>query len=266
VVVLMATAWLIGFFKVIDVVRQKLIPASMSKATVHLWEEEAEECENDVLALVVSFVLVQWLRFAVSGVLPGSHGEEPEGVSNSHTGAEIFSLFLIGAGFAVIGCGFVYARTFVETEFRLRVLEISQMTMMMTFCWCAFFGLTWAFAATELAETIGLREDSALMRVIVSITVSVLAFTLIFGLDKIADASTDARVNQVVDAFIAGNGVLVGFSWEQTFERSVGTITESVAIPKIVTKVLLAFVLVLLVLPAWRIWVVRRKLEAKPRE
>ena len=80
-------------------------------------------------------------------------------------------------------------------------------------------------------------------------------------------AMTPVPITAAIEAFIVGNGVLIGFSWEQTFERSVSTIASTfaqVSVPLL--KLFLAAILMLMVLPAWRIWVVRRALECKPRE
>ena len=67
---------------------------------------------------------------------------------------------------------------------------------------------------------------------------------------------------------MGGLGILIGFAWEQAFEKSLGTVVlaeeeQQPALPEPVLKGLMAFLIVLLVLPAWRIWILRNTLKAE---
>ena len=67
-------------------------------------------------------------------------------------------------------------------------------------------------------------------------------------------------------AIMVGLGILIGFTWEQAFERSVSTIVQVAAVPGPLLKLVMAFGLVLLVLPAWRIWILKRNFQAEREE
>jgi hypothetical protein len=67
---------------------------------------------------------------------------------------------------------------------------------------------------------------------------------------------------------MGGLGILIGFAWEQAFERSLETVVEGaedmhVHYPEPLLKGLLASFVVILVLPAWRIWILRTTLQAQ---
>ena len=60
---------------------------------------QAHHGGNDVIALVASFLLIQLLRFGLSGHLPNLYGGESAAEVESHTGPQIWALI----GFALIG-------------------------------------------------------------------------------------------------------------------------------------------------------------------
>merc|ERR1719281_844700 len=74
---------------------------------------------------------------------------------------------------------------------------------------------------------------------------------LIMVLDNLADLRCTGRViDKVIKQIITANGLLVGFSWEQSFDASVSAIASRSASPE-ATKFCLACFCGLLVLPAW---------------
>ena len=151
-----------------------------------------------------------------------------------------------------------------------RGLVTFQITMAMTKGWGFYFGGVWLLALFNMESLIGIEgmtADSALIKVIEALVLSAYAILLIFVLDKLADADfTDDDADAAIYTFMGGLGILIGFAWEQAFEKSLGTVVQAEeeqqpALPEPVLKGLMAFLIVLLVLPAWRIWILRNTLK-----
>lgn len=87
---------------------------------------------------------------------------------------------------------------------------------------------------------------------------SAYAFALMMLLEKAAALDcTGDHTDEAILEVMAALGILIGFTWEQAFERSVSTIVQAshTTLPEAALKAILAAVLVTLVLPAWRVFI-----------
>lgn len=243
--------------------------SSLLHAKLHLLDHQAHHGGNDVIALVTSFLLIQLLRFGITGVLPDLYGGETTAQVESHTALQCWSLVifaLIGACFA--GAGYFLRRKVSALPVKRGLLTF-QLAMAMTKSWCFFFSGVWLIGSTGVAKTLEVSEESALLDVLLALALSFYAFFLIFVLDKLADADwTGPDADAFIYTFMGGLGILIGFAWEQAFERSLETVVEGaedmhVHYPEPLLKGLLASFVVILVLPAWRIWILRTTLQAQ---
>lgn len=93
---------------------------------------------------------------------------------------------------------------------------------------------------------------------ILACLLTVYAFVLIFALEKLASLeATGPKADQAIYTVMGSLGILVGFTWEQAFERSVSTVVQAnPAAPEPVLKAGLALFLVGMVLPAWRMYII----------
>lgn len=85
-----------------------------------MWNTAAFLAENDVMALSVSFLTVQSLRFAVGGYLPNPEGEEKQEVGgkpvfNHHTSLQIMVMLIVGVAL-IIGAVIVKRKLILEEE------------------------------------------------------------------------------------------------------------------------------------------------------
>jgi hypothetical protein len=243
--------------------------SSLLHAKLHLLDHQAHHGGNDMIALVASFLLIQLLRFGLSGHLPNLYGGESAANVESHTGFQIFSLIcfaLVGSCFA--GAGYFIRRKVASLPAKRGLLTF-QLSMAMTKSWCFFFAGVWIMGSNGVAKALAVSEDSALLDVLLALALSLYAFCLIFGLDKLADADcTGPDADAFIYTFMGGLGILIGFAWEQAFERSLETVVEAMDAsdlhyPEPVLKAALASFIVILVLPAWRIWILRTTLQAQ---
>mmetsp|Transcript_58936 Transcript_58936/g.132751 ORF Transcript_58936/g.132751 Transcript_58936/m.132751 type:complete len:521 (+) Transcript_58936:1-1563(+) len=216
-----------------------------------IWDEKTKETENDVMALTISFLLIQAFRLIIGGVLPNEEGGEPGDVTHNRLQISI----LLG-----LGCVFAVLAAWVKRRIhgRRRLHEIAKKVWAMCFAWCTFFGLSWWLTSEVLVE-----EHDAIVAVVLALISTAIAFSLIRGLDILADLdATDESVDMSIFAVIEALGILVGFSWEQAFDTAVGSIAEKVTfMPPCVTKLILALLLCALVGPAWRLYILPTELQ-----
>jgi len=222
------------------------------------WDEETEEAENDVMGLVISFTLVQSIRFAVNSTLPNVEGaEEPEELQN-HTSQQIGLTFGFGLLFLAV-LGVLVSKEKSESELeeeekeeeeadevKERFYETASVIAIMSFAWCFFFGARMIFGSFPmLAENMQLNLAIALV-------LSAISFSCIRLLDKAADADwSGPKVDNFIVKIIGAFGILVGFAWEQCFDSAVASLASRTANP-IMMKLVLAIFCVVLVVPAWR--------------
>merc|ERR1712050_450503 len=97
----------------------------------------------------------------------------------------------------------------------------------------------------------GWTDQDAMLQVIVAIIVSGVSFFIIWTFDKIEDAQILPDASKAIEAMIDALGILIGFSWEQSFDVAVDVISESVDkfIPKTIGKLLMSLALTSVVFP-----------------
>eukprot|EP00933_Yihiella_yeosuensis_P036245 TRINITY_DN29996_c0_g1_i2.p1 TRINITY_DN29996_c0_g1~~TRINITY_DN29996_c0_g1_i2.p1 ORF type:complete len:1305 (-),score=357.71 TRINITY_DN29996_c0_g1_i2:106-3987(-) len=249
-----------------------------------LWDEMVEETEDDVLSLAVSFLLVQEIRFIIFGVLPNSEGEDPEGFD--HGLLKNFELLM--AGFLLAG---IYFAQGLYTSFRKSSMakptheapaeghaiedehhehhedseeesEEGDRTnnwaawcrdiMAMTMSWCLHFSVE-NWMKDQLPD-----EAEAVLAVLCALAVTGLGLGLIMLLDhaadyKVANKELDKVIDNSIRALITALGILIGFSWERSFDSAVGGLAKDVSgVSPPVMKLLLAILLAGMVIPAWK--------------
>jgi len=130
--------------------------------------------------------------------------------------------------------------------------------------WCFFYGTYWIVAAT------GWTDQDAMLQVIIALFVSAISFSVIWGFDKIEDFNKKTNllgefVDKAILAVIDALGILIGFSWEQSFDCAVDVISEDVDkfIPKTFARLIMSLLLTLIVFPAWKGYILPTELELK---
>eukprot|EP00405_Crypthecodinium_cohnii_P014542 CAMPEP_0206444642 /NCGR_PEP_ID=MMETSP0324_2-20121206/15028_1 /ASSEMBLY_ACC=CAM_ASM_000836 /TAXON_ID=2866 /ORGANISM="Crypthecodinium cohnii, Strain Seligo" /LENGTH=548 /DNA_ID=CAMNT_0053912693 /DNA_START=189 /DNA_END=1835 /DNA_ORIENTATION=+ len=213
-----------------------------------LWDEVTEETEDDVIGLAVSFLAAQAFRFWVGGILPNEEGEEPEESQSSHSNSQVLVLYAIG----IILVGLDFLRMLYIKQTLPRLTPQLRNIIMMVFSWCLYFGMDWWLSGNVFVENHGMTKE-----VVLALMVTGTAMSLIFVVDKIADLeSTGESVDNALRAVVQALGILIGFGWEKSFDTAVAEVSEwTRVIPESVTKLVLALLIVLLVVPAWRLYI-----------
>lgn len=225
-----------------------------------LWDEEISEVEDDVLALALSFLIVQVLRMIIVGQLPDLQGGDTPNLQLPDYAP--ISILALGAVAACLQVG----KSILVKNDNDRVHNWFRDILSMCLAWSLHWGVMW-WATIHLSKL----GAPSLIAVLGALVVSVLAWGLIFILDKLADQDwTDETVDRSLRAFIRACGVLIGFSWENSFETAVGGVVDGLPLPAPVVKLLMALVLASMVIPAWKWYILEKALpfeeEATTRE
>lgn len=236
------TLWLT--FLITDMCREHIAMADDGEkdACEELWDDSVEETEEDVRALTLSFLTVQWLRFAIFGVLPSAEGDLPD---RPYSQSQITSMLCV-ALFAVF-----YNNIPGRWCFKQRIVgksEAMRNILNLVFAW----GVMYSFRVWLLTEKYLHGDASGEVMQATIITWGTFAAQHI--LDYFADMeATGKETDAAIRSLISTLGVLVGFSWEKCFDVAVDNIAEKIeSVPPELTKLALALVLASSVLPAWR--------------
>lgn len=228
-----------------------------------MWDEETEDTEDDVLGLCVSFTIVQVLRYGITSRLPDAGGEVPP-LTLVYSFGESFSL--MGVGMFIFG-SHIIQMLYVHTSNKYRrINEQWKVVSSMVFAWCFFFGMQWnVFVIVRLAG--GSAEGAGMdtiRAVSLALFLTIVCYLMIFVLDKLADADwTGPEIDATITDLIKGLGILIGFSWEKSFDAAVTVSAQNMAsgyVPRCAVKLLLSILLCSLVIPAWR-WYILPELQ-----
>jgi len=230
-----------------------------------IWHEEVRESETDVGGLCVSFLTVQACRFNISGVLPDTLGIEEENYTHP-----------LWCTFGLYGCSLLFVILIVPVflmyaeyeekkpapgsceSFMQRMVMVLLNAVCMAFAWCLLYGTKWE--AARLLPFLG-NPNMITGRVFLAMIISTFGVLLILTLDKIADAPwTGDMADAIIIKIIAAIGILVGFSWEQSFDGGVEVIAALTPQP-ILAEIGLTVLVVLIVLPAWRRHILQKVID-----
>lgn len=226
-----------------------------------VWDDASEDAEMDIAGLSLSFAAVQSLRYHVSGVLPDVEGVEGDNTAYTHDPSQVYKMLGMSVIFVMLAVIFLFIgkKTEEDTTPR-RMASIMQHFCSNAFAWSVFFGAQWAL------YWIDFTRELALLHVSLAIVLSFVSFVLIFGLDKVADyEGTGSSADKAIRSIVVALGVLVGFSWERSFDTATDYAVNSLlpAYRNPLSKLLLSLALSLIVLPAWRIYILPNALRAE---
>lgn len=261
-------AWLVigSLGRVTDTIRERVALGDdgIKDELETKWDDETEETEDDVIGLAVSFIAAQSVRFMVGGRLPNPEGEESEATRAGHSFYQIG--LLIGIGICCMVFDILRERLFSqkveykegekggaensENEVLRRLRAQMRNVVAMCFAWSIYFSADWLIAGHFYVT-----EQLMMQQVVLALFVTTFTFGMIFLLDKIADSDqTDEDTDQKIRACVQGLGILIGFSWEKSFDFAVIEVATNIHVmPQAQTKLILAIVLSAVVVPAWRI-------------
>lgn len=256
------------------IVRQRIADAvqndEQGEEEEDAWDEQCIDSENDFVTLAMGFMMSVVARYFVRGEPPPIEGEEAlnEYLYHAHKPQYVWPMLGIGILCAVVL--FFVTRQLSSIRHTmgigkglhggllLRGVNILQGSIAMTVSWVLFFWGEWffdMFLGKHIASVLVTKVGLALF-------LSAIVMVFIYLLDFFADRGNlhPRALRHLINAL----GVLIGFSWEVAFDNGVESIAMSERSKKIFgggadanlwAKLVLAFLLIGIALPAWRLYI-----------
>lgn len=255
--------------------------------------------ENDAIGLAIAFPFVSALRFLISGVLPDAEGDEEAEDLLEHSWTHVTLLYLVAVlAVLAIVVPIVVAKkkredsdTEEEEEYRegsdmeeeeaqeektgsffkdiqlnlfdeARFKEMRMTLFAMIFVMSFYFASQWAIIKSGIWMQKRSKElDKSFVAMLNAMFVSVVGFLGILVLDEAADSDhTDAQSDKAIRKIIDAIGILIGFAWEQSFDKTMGTVV-GVMNMGVWGQVILTVGVLVVIAPAWMRFVIPMKQE-----
>jgi len=253
-----------------------------------LMKEEVEEGENDVSSLSMSFLIVNNLVFFITDYLPAEESEQKvcsngqeQHIDLEHGWAPVMMLYCTGFLCVVMAIAQAVAMAKYHHVLKsrgynllIRVLEAVLNATGMCFAWCLIWATKWL---TKMFSELDKYEDKSeslfsheiLGRVLLAFMLTAFAALSVFAVDKTADAmrtqfsgdrDTLAFLEEITRVIVNSLGILVGFSWEHSFDGSVEDVamTTSTKAAEPEFQLFLGLAVCILILPAWRNYILEK--------
>jgi len=227
---------------------------------VDLFFEAVDDAEIDVLGLSASYLLVSCLAFGITGMQSNFElYQMPSSLSLNR------ALAIFASGLAILVLSVVLVVTWRrkpnETAWRTKTRELSQSALSLVFSWCAVRSVQWTIVDLCKKQVVTLLPASLVVLLASALTMSAASFVLILPLDKIEDRVRSlGGAGRIFKDVIIALGVVVGVSWEPVFNKSVAVAAHSFSNPPVV-RLLLSAAIVLLLLPAWKRFVLTKQIS-----
>jgi len=223
------------------------------------WIDTCQETDDDVFCLAISFLCVLFFRYLILGK---ATPYEPGNVGNV-TQADSNSLLLVAMGFLSLVAALTVAimkhpDSFCGNSFDARITGNVQHLSSMIMAWSFLFWAEWQLYVWGWESTI---IGGCL---VVAVFLTVCSFAAVFLLDymeKSVQGEYRKMTQRTIGSLELALGVLVGFSWERAFDVGFEEIEHTLqhrihlGIPPIATVTLLSLVLLIIVAPAWRYYI-----------
>jgi hypothetical protein len=266
-----AAVWLFGMELVAERCRFAIARATHHVHGGHIdvdedhWNEQVEEVENDVMSLSLGFLLMQVVRFGITGEpQPYLPHDTPEGITQVHANL-LLACSGVFALFTVVGTAFVH-RVLSQDDAASavdRLVRAFQNVNSMAFAFCFLFWGEWQVYALGYQ---GVRIKACLL---VAVFVTALSLLLIFVLDFLERI---LALRRAVRSLVLAMGLLIGFSWEKAFDiglealahpdnaddalfREGSALTDILVLIHMITPWALPAFLLCVALPAWKLYV-----------
>lgn len=218
-----------------------------------VWLEHCMDFEDDAAMMCLGFLYSVFIRFLILGHMPVRQTSEDHHVDRESWREE--GLMLIHCGISTV---LVMVTTFFdnycrEQHFRHLITRTASLTKdfwAMSFAWCLL-----ALGTSVVNKFPALdRYGEVMEHLLLALVLGALAVAVIF-LFHACDHSLWSE-HRSLRALNTAFGVLVGLSWEDTFDAAIEGLTEGSN--SIVRQSLLSLGMVLLSYPAWRLYILPR--------
>jgi len=294
--VLLNAALLFGLFRFSDWLRSRppYFIVGENNEGYYRWEEGAEESENDLSAIGLSFAACVVIRFMVSGCLVDRAGLEIP--AEEHTFKAKMTLGVLSIIFAISSSAIILIDAAIHpkkdghavagrmtlvgnnesgvdhfSQYVRRWVFISSSTLATISAWCAMYFAKWCLFSYMLEYTTFHNPNACMQRVVLAMVVSAGSMGLVFFFDKLKDMEcTKEAADTAIKAIIQALAILIGFAWESAFDSGVEAISELTVhngewVP-IWVKLTMAFTMAIVTIPAWRMYILPHTMPKKEED
>jgi len=235
-------------FKFVDFVRHRVAFADDGREDVfeRCWYTFAVETEDGIFALTCGHLIVQVVRFSITGRLPPSSGAVPPGmhISLDHV------VFLFVWSFVFVAIIPAVDLLMPETPSLGRINRVAKRLAATCVSFCHLYAITWWIQGF-------FNVNGAVGSMIIALLVTFFGFGMLFLLFFLTDLEfTGEIVDREIKTLIQPFAILIGFSWKQAFGAATTSITsrEQLA-PTPLETLFIAVMLAVVVVPAWRMFI-----------
>lgn len=266
VLIIVAATIIMGLSALMDKVMLKIVAADgVTDEEEDKWIETCDEMDDDVFCLATSFLVVAFFRFLILGEVYGYEPGKMMHASQSNANWLLFAglLFVV----AVVGGTMAIIKNSARIEqnhFVHRITTNVQHLNSMIMAWCFLFWAewqlyVWGWEATVIGGCFA-----------VAVVLTFASFMSVYLLDfavKHAQAAYTTGARRATNSIETALGLLVGFSWERAFDVGFEEIEHSLEhriethVPATVWVVIMSTVLLAIVAPAWRHFILPKAIK-----
>lgn len=241
------------------------------------WEEQCAETEDDVIAICMGFMFCYIVRFAILGEMP----KEDLLTLKPTDRPSISNLQLWGFFGVCIGCmAMVGVMTFWDSKLRRvfkrlevqtgweglheklqRITRLVSNVFALSMAWCLLFWGDWV-ASKRGMENYTDVLDYLILALCIGFCTICAVFVLDFFADTFGELEGDQRVvdPKALRAIITALGILVGLSWEDTFDACLEGLAEfnAESSNRALLQAVMNMMLAGLAFPAWKLYILPR--------
>ncbi|CAE8622857.1 unnamed protein product [Polarella glacialis] len=237
-------AWVIimGLYLIGDHIRETWSKSDGEKDVYEeYWDKFAEITENGAACMAIAHLIVQVIRFSITGSLPLAGGQVAPG--QHPTAHQAMCLLASAVGFAVL---MVMISLFMSKRWG-RTKMWMHMVSGNCISFCILYAMTWLIMARIGAEGV-------MGTMLLALTVTFVSIGQIFVLDYLADMDcTGEAADKEIQAFVQPLSLLIGFAWKGAFAASLTQVAgKQQVLPVPVMTLIVAVLIGVVVVPAWR--------------
>lgn len=291
-----------GFYKMMKEIRKRIDEwLGRSPGRLARFEEAAEDTENDAIALTISFLICQALRLLITGYLPNGEGLTERYLTHdpnhtNETGTEpafggplaeprtyldivrlcIPAHLLILIVLLWRDCSFFdgmkkrFEERVHDGEKRLeRITDVASDIAAMTVAWTSYFGVTWFLDTTNRAycshwgSHVNCGSGGMTGSVFLALFCTLIAYFMIYVFSKISDYRCGSTCRDLSESALKAQGLLIGFSWEKSFDLAVEDISDKVHDHKDLYRFLVSFFVSAMVGLVWKLFLLPQVVSHK---
>jgi len=222
------------------------------------WAHICEHSENEFVAFAVGLVLTLGTQFAITGELPGWHGNP-----YNHTTQETGLMFVASSVYAIMLVVCIASAAHMAGHDWHRTFHMASDNISFAFGWCFLFScrsLYW----NSTDDRGFFKGDQMTARIIQAIVLSFFTFTVILLLKGAGDRGwlTSDSVRLLMGSF----GLMLGLSWEGAFVQALEVVSASGGGSPdslIMKSDILVLSVCAVILPAWALFILPNAKEAE---